>query len=88
MNFFELDFSGCFGGKAIFKGLESQYIDTAISYTTRTKGLFPLYGAGRFGGDVVDDAVDALDLVDDAVGVWSSECRGRPLWLPSDSWFS
>jgi len=53
-------------------------------------GLFPLDGAGGLGGNIVDDAVDALDLVDDAVGVWSSEfgvrsseCRGRPLWLPS-----
>jgi len=36
-------------------------------------GLFPLDGAGRLGRDVVDDAVDALDLFDDAVGVWSLE---------------
>ena len=77
MNFVELDFGGCFGGKAIFKGLESQYIDTAISYTTRTKGLFPLNGAGRFGGDVVDHAVDALDLVDDAVGDGAEQIAGQ-----------
>jgi len=30
--------------------------------------LFPLDGAGGFGTDVVDDAVDAFDFVDDAVG--------------------
>src|SRR4051794_41171465 len=29
--------------------------------------LFPLDRARRLGGDVVDDAVDAVDLVDDAV---------------------
>ena len=29
---------------------------------------FPLDGAGGFGGDVVDDAVDAAHLVDDAGG--------------------
>jgi hypothetical protein len=28
-------------------------------------GLFPLDGGGGFAGDVVDDAVDATDLVDD-----------------------
>ena len=30
--------------------------------------LFPLHRSGGFGGDVVDDAVDAVDLVGDAVG--------------------
>lgn len=29
--------------------------------------LFPLDGAGGFGGDIVDDAVDVLNLVRDAV---------------------
>ena len=32
------------------------------------EGLFPLDGSRRLGGDVVDAAVDALDLVDNAVG--------------------
>jgi hypothetical protein len=31
-------------------------------------GLFPLDGCGGFAGDVVDDAVDASDLVDDPAG--------------------
>ena len=30
--------------------------------------LFPLHRGGGLGGDVVEDAVDALDLVHDAVG--------------------
>lgn len=30
--------------------------------------LLPLDGCGRLGGDVVDDAVDVADLVDDARG--------------------
>jgi hypothetical protein len=30
--------------------------------------LFPLYSGGRLGGDIVDDAVHARDLVNDAVG--------------------
>ena len=30
--------------------------------------LFPLHRSGGFGGDVVDDAVDAVNLVGDAVG--------------------
>ena len=29
---------------------------------------FPFDGGGGFGGDVVDDAVDAADFVDDAIG--------------------
>lgn len=29
--------------------------------------LFPLHGSGRFGSDVVDNAVDVLDLVCNAV---------------------
>lgn len=29
--------------------------------------LFPLDGAGGFGGDVVDDAVDVFDLIGDTV---------------------
>jgi len=29
--------------------------------------LFPFDGAGGFGGDVVDDTVDACDFVDDPV---------------------
>lgn len=34
----------------------------------RILNLFPLNRSGGFGGDVVDDAVDAVDLVGDAVG--------------------
>src|SRR5712671_6173219 len=37
-------------------------------------GLFPLDGAGGFGGHVIDDAVDAADLVDDACGDTRQEC--------------
>jgi len=31
--------------------------------------------AGGFAGDVVDDAVDAADLVDDSVGYDAKNCR-------------
>ena len=30
--------------------------------------LFPFDGAGGFGADIVDHAVDAMDFVDDSVG--------------------
>ncbi len=39
--------------------------------------LFPLDCGGGFGGDVVDDAVDAFDLVDDAVRGARQEVGGE-----------
>ena len=39
--------------------------------------LFPLDGCRGFGGDVVDDAVDAADLVDDLVGDVPQEVIGE-----------
>ena len=49
--------------------------------------LLPLDGARRLGGDVVDDAVDALDFVDDAVGDLREQRRtagapSRRSWRP------
>ena len=38
-----------------------------------SKKLFPLDGAGGFGADIVDHAVDSVDLVDDAVGELSEQ---------------
>ena len=38
--------------------------------------LFPLHRCGGFGGDVVEDAVDALDLVYDAVGDLVQHLKG------------
>ena len=35
---------------------------------TEIAGLLPLHGGGGFGGDVVQNAVDALYLIDDAHG--------------------
>ena len=40
-------------------------------------GLFPLDGARRLGGDVVADAVDAADVVDDVVGDFGEEVVGE-----------
>ena len=37
----------------------------------RWKKLFPFDGAGGFGADVIDDSVDPMNLVDDAVGEFS-----------------
>ena len=39
--------------------------------------LFPFDGARGFGGNVVDDAVDAVHLVDDAVGDAGQEIVGE-----------
>ena len=41
-----------------------------------SRSLFPFDGAGGFGADVVDDAVDGLDFVDDAVGDAGEEIVG------------
>ena len=42
-----------------------------------SKKLFPFDGAGGFGADIVDDPVDSMDLVDDAVGEFSQEFVGQ-----------
>ena len=39
-----------------------------LLYEYGVSDLLPLDGARRFAGDVVDDAVDAVDFVDDTVG--------------------
>ena len=39
-----------------------------FTYKSRGLYLFPLDGGGGFAGDIVDDAVDAADFVDDAGG--------------------
>src|SRR6516164_5318317 len=48
------------------------FAETAQNSHVRTpielRASFPFNGSGRFGSDVVDHAVDALDLVDDTVG--------------------
>src|SRR3954451_19926829 len=43
--------------------------------TTRCRSSLPLDRPGRLAGEVVDDAVDALDLVDDAGGDAAKEGR-------------
>ena len=43
-------------------------IMSGIRALSRLAVLFPLNRAGRFGGHVIDDAVDAFDFVDDARG--------------------
>lgn len=48
----------------LFENLETLDITGASDFFD----LFPLHRSGRFGGDVVDDAVDAVNLVGDAVG--------------------
>src|SRR3954447_7847689 len=40
----------------------------SVMQRTRAIALLPLDRAGRLAGDVIDHAVDALDLVDDAGG--------------------
>ena len=49
----------------------------AATAEQRAAGRIPLDRPGRFAGEVVDDAVDALDLVDDAGGDAAQE-GGRP----------
>src|SRR6188472_2809106 len=46
-----------------------------------TRALLPLDGAWWFAADVVDDAVDAAHLVDDAAGRLLEQChrQGRPI---------
>ncbi len=56
-----------FIGSADRIGYKSIKVDTGRSVEWKW-GLFPFDGAGGFGGDVVDDAVDAGDLVDDPAG--------------------
>ena len=41
--------------------------------------LLPLDCAGRFAGNVVDDAVDAVDFVDDAAG--EAFDKSAKIWL-------
>src|SRR5665647_786920 len=43
-----------------------------------TSFSLPLYRAGRLGADVVDDAVDTLDLVDDAARDLLEDLVGKP----------
>lgn len=50
--------------------LTSKKITPKALYLSGFRGFclsFPLDGAGGFGGDIVDDAVDVLNLVRDAV---------------------
>ena len=42
----------------------------------KTEELLPLDGAGGFAGDVVADAVDTVDFVDDAAGDGLEQGRG------------
>ena len=51
----------------------------AISKGFERSELFPLDGAGGLGGHVVDDAVDAADLVDDARGGLGQDVPGLSL---------
>ena len=49
-----------------------------------TCALLPLDGGRGLGGDVVDDAVDAFDFVDDAVGEAGKEGFGQAETLAFD----
>ena len=35
--------------------------------------LFPFDSCGRFAGNVIDDAVDAADFVDDSIGYYGED---------------
>lgn len=52
-------------------------ISEAMPKGSERPELFPLNRAGRFGRDVVDDAIDAADLVDDA-------CSGAAQDVPGE----
>lgn len=59
----------CFIGLRFSLICHSTYINSIyVTYLQKYEILLPLDGAGRFGGNVVDDAVDAADLADDAAG--------------------
>ena len=49
----------------------------------QTMELLPLNGGGRLGGDIVDDSVDAADLVDDSVGDVGEEVVGESVPIGS-----
>ena len=60
-------------------GLETETSFTTVNFP-RMRSFFitgipllPLDGCGRFGGDVVDYAVDPLDLVDDVCLLYTSD---------------
>ena len=63
-------------------GLETETSFTTVNFPRMrsffiTGTLLPLDGCGRFGGDVVDYAVDPLDLVDDVVRHVGQELVGQ-----------
>ena len=62
-------FDGVYFAKAVVQKVPSREtrINTGFSAHLNQGELFPLHGAGGFGGDVVDDAVYMLYLVCDAV---------------------
>ena len=50
---------------------------TAPFLRKRAAFSFPFNRAGGFGADVIDDAVDAFDFVDDAVGNFTEQVVGQ-----------